>query len=120
MFIDSLGNVQYKMQKNPDGTDKKTNPDGSVAYETVKPLMGLNDFQGIDPSLILETGDVFKERYRYLLEEKYFNTADFNLASSVFDGFYLVRMTRYSHLNQQGDNRSIENFFTSVHSKEVD
>lgn len=81
--------------------------------------MRLNDFQGIDPSLILETGDNFEEMYGYLANERYFNKDDFKLNKSEFDGFYLVRMTRYSHLNKQGNNRSIENFFTSADKDEL-
>ncbi len=39
MFVDELGNVQYRHKKDANGKEIATNADGSVAYETISPTV---------------------------------------------------------------------------------
>jgi len=162
MFVDELGNVQYKHKK-IGGVEIDKNEDGSVAYETIKSNVNPKD----DPALYRRAADeavtaltakygldtetmsdadrrfylekyheteyksevnrIFGAQFPYLLPGgdladgvQFFNCADFNLASSVFDSFQLIRMTRYSYLNAKGDKRSINNIFTNVDALRTD
>ena len=152
MFVDELGNVQYRHKRDGSGKEIDKNVDGSVAYETIEPTIS----PGEDPALVkraiedavnelivnyskeetenlkttedkiefLEKKDktaydnkvaeYFKRDFPYLLDGtvKFFNKDDFNLASSLFDNFQLVKMTQYSYLNEHGASRSINNLFT--------
>ena len=170
MFVDELGNVQYRhLKDNGNEIDKYTEGDreGEVAYETISPTIDpidLKTLQSPDPTLLeraiedavtdlianlpeeekedlknktidekkaylkskneAEYNDKVKEYFEhdfpYLLNVKFFNKDDFNLASSFFDNFQLVKMREYSYLNEQGENRSINNLFTAERATNTD
>lgn len=65
---------------------------------------------------------LFQEKFPYLIAGNvlFFDKNDFNLQSSVFDGFELVKMTEYSYLNMKGDQRSINNLFTNADALRTD
>lgn len=48
MFVDELGNVQYRHKKDANGNEIEKNDDGSVAYETIEPTIDPHD----DPALL--------------------------------------------------------------------
>ena len=58
----------------------------------------------------LESDEYFSEKYAYLANKNFYSASQFNLASSIYDSFYLVRFGRYIHLNQAG---SLDNMFTT-------
>ena len=80
--------------------------------------------RGFDPSLRIYEEDSIERKYPFFEEgeisQYFFDKNQFNLATSRFDNFQLVKMTEYSYLNRQGNQRSLDNFFTSDRSKEVD
>ncbi|MBQ3444765.1 MAG: hypothetical protein IJG33_16155 [Selenomonadaceae bacterium] len=168
MFVDELGNVQYRHKRDGSGKEIDKNVDGSVAYETIEPTIDPNIDPNIDPithqspdpallnrainDLILtfpkadtenlktredkitylkgkygtnydnKVKERFEADFPYLLDGtvKFFDKDDFNLKTSVFDNFQLVKMTEYSYLNEQGENRSINNLFTVGRAKKTD
>ena len=217
MFVDELGNVQYKHKKDSSGKEIAKNSDGSVAYETITPsktamsliyetsiearddgvngneiyatgtddvkkllyltkiepengvsneyvtqvtnsdgtlktlsgngiLLSTKDSEGniiatydknksniiytqayemgFDPSLRIYKEERREDKYPFFEEDEisqyFFDKNQFNLATSRFDNFQLVKMTEYRYLNSPGNQRSLDNFFTSDRSKEVD
>ena len=165
MFVDELGNVQYRLQKNADGTDVEYDKeDDPVPYETIEPTVPPTSDDVLmnraietavkemiadlpeDETAALDTrakqiaylkekysdtyaakvDKYFYEYFNYLEDDnvKFFAKDDFNLAKSVFDNFQLVKMTRYSYLNERetetADKRSINNFFTNSDAKRTD
>lgn len=167
MFVDELGNVQYRHERDSSGKEIEKNTDGSVPYVKISPTIDpidLKTLQSPDPTLLeraiedavtdlianlpeeekedlknktidekkaylkskneAEYNDKVKEYFEhdfpYLLNVKFFNKDDFNLASSFFDNFQLVKMTEYSYLNEQGENRSINNLFTAERATNTD
>lgn len=79
---------------------------------------------GFDPSLRMYEEDSMDSKYPFLEEGEisqfFFDKNQFNLATSRFDNFQLVKMTEYRYLNGQRNQRSLDNFFTSDRSKKVD
>ena len=53
MFVDELGNVQYRHKKNSDGSEIATNKDGSVAYEIIEPTLDPHE----DPALVRQAAN---------------------------------------------------------------
>ena len=64
--------------------------------------------------------EIFKSGNDELLNQFFFDKNQFNLATSRFDNFQLVKMKEYRYVNGQRNQRSLDNFFTSDRSKEVD
>ena len=140
MFVDEYGNVQYKTdaagnykkisptisaaslgyKTNSDYDDLEyiesvTSDDNSLTDSEEKiylDKMTAQDFYDaeLDPSLKLESDEYFSEKYAYLANKQFYDATQFNLASSIYDSFYLVRFGRYIHLNQAG---SLDNMFTT-------
>lgn len=140
MFVDQYGNVQYKTDAAGNykkisptvaasGLGYKTNTDyDDLEYiesvtgdntdltdsdeKSYLDKMNAQDFYdaGLDPSLKLESDEYFSEKYAYLANKNFYSASQFNLASSIYDSFYLVRFGRYIHLNQAG---SLDNMFTT-------
>lgn len=99
MFVDKLGNVQYRHKKDANGSEIATNEDGSVAYETIDATVQPDS----DPVLkkratdeadkMLAANDIgedeyddtvkqlFKEKFPYLIADNvlFFDKNDFNL-----------------------------------------
>jgi len=140
MFVDAYGNVQYKTdgdgnylkmsptisaaglayQTNLDADDNEyiesvTGGNGSLTNSDENTYLSdtsAQDFYdaGLDPSLKLESDEDFYYKYAYLLNKKFYGASQFDLASSIYDSFYLVRFGRYIHLNTAG---SLDNMFTT-------